>query len=313
MNDNQKKLNEQLAKAVKSGNKKAVKYLIYIGADVFYFHEEKSLLKIAKESDDKEIANVLLEKMSEEFEFWVNGADGEKVISCLENLKNPQSEIGVLEKTRLGKQLYDALVGREQDRAIELILKGADVNYREPKKGTPVIEAAVIGNLEILKMLVERGGNVNARYGGIGGSSVLIYAVGDGQNLEMVEYLISKGADVNYVSKTQKSALLWACDIGSFELAKCLIDNGADVCQHDEDRESCLMYAAKRGNFQLVQMLVQKGANVMEKSNFGRTVLHYANEGRNKEVIEFISNKIKEANKEANKETIWQRMRLFSR
>ena len=95
MNDNQKKLNEQLLNVVLSDKDtseaklKKVKYLVRLGADVNQKVNEKSLLRIAREKGYKEIENVIKEILVKSFE---EALDGDKFESVLDDLKNTKNE-----------------------------------------------------------------------------------------------------------------------------------------------------------------------------------------------------------------------------
>eukprot|EP00184_Porphyridium_aerugineum_P006576 CAMPEP_0184697672 /NCGR_PEP_ID=MMETSP0313-20130426/4570_1 /TAXON_ID=2792 /ORGANISM="Porphyridium aerugineum, Strain SAG 1380-2" /LENGTH=240 /DNA_ID=CAMNT_0027156501 /DNA_START=185 /DNA_END=907 /DNA_ORIENTATION=+ len=78
-----------------------------------------------------------------------------------------------------------------------LVDRGANVNYVEVQSDwTPIQYAAKCRDLQILKYLVARGADVNAA--DILGKSALCYAVEESFS-EMAEFLISKGADINNV------------------------------------------------------------------------------------------------------------------
>lgn len=84
-------------------------------------------------------------------------------------------------------QLFEAIED-EQDvnRVRELIEAGCDVNVRIEEGCTPLIAAVLVGNLEIVKLLVEFGADVNVIDGYFG--SPLYYASYNGfQNI--AEYL----------------------------------------------------------------------------------------------------------------------------
>ena len=95
MNDNQKKLNEQLVKVVLDGSLtdevrlKKAKYLLRLGASANQKVNGKSLLKIAREKGYKEIENVIKESLMKSFE---EALDNDKCDSVLDNFKNDNSE-----------------------------------------------------------------------------------------------------------------------------------------------------------------------------------------------------------------------------
>lgn len=75
---------------------------------------------------------------------------------------------------------------------------------------TALMTAASIGNLEIVKYLVEQGADVNARM--TGGGSALAYAAIGGR-VDVVKYLIERGADVNARADGDQSVLEMTLDV----------------------------------------------------------------------------------------------------
>lgn len=87
--------------------------------------------------------------------------------------------------------------------------------------------AAQDGDLPKVKELIEKGYSLN-RFDDVS-KTPLHYAV-EGEHLDVVQYLIQLGADVNAheESKIGNTPLREAADTCSYEMAKILIDAGAD-------------------------------------------------------------------------------------
>lgn len=86
---------------------------------------------------------------------------------------------------------------------------GASIDEpRSPKGRTPLMVALAYANgIEVTKLFVERGANVNARAGD--GTTPLIIAAA-GVKYNVVKYLLEKGADVKAKDNNGKTALTWA-------------------------------------------------------------------------------------------------------
>lgn len=95
-----------------------------------------------------------------------------------------------------------------------------------------ILESAKQGNLDVIKKCLANGANVNAKDKKFG-TTPLMYASYGGndtkQRLEMVKYLISKGAKVNAKSNCGDTALIRAIFANDFEIVKFLIKSGADL------------------------------------------------------------------------------------
>lgn len=92
--------------------------------------------------------------------------------------------------------------------------------------GTWLHMAAKKGHLEIVKFLIEKGIDIDAR-GGTFDASALNQAAGAG-HLEIVEYLINAGAELD-VSLAKRNPLFGAIYGGHLEVVKFLIEKGIDV------------------------------------------------------------------------------------
>src|SRR5690606_22660701 len=92
---------------------------------------------------------------------------------------------------------------------------------------SPLAEAINVGNLTLVKKLLDAG--ADADYRNQDNQSALMLAVNIG-NLEIAELLIQRGANVNGVELlTGQAALMWAAGRGSARLTRLLLDNGADA------------------------------------------------------------------------------------
>lgn len=84
--------------------------------------------------------------------------------------------------------------------------EGYDVNDQDNAGNTPLHEAALNGHLEIVKLLVERGANVNMQSFDMFLDTPLIDASANG-HIEVVKYLLDHGADPTMVNAKGLSAI----------------------------------------------------------------------------------------------------------
>ncbi len=103
--------------------------------------------------------------------------------------------------------LQKAIKKGDIKKVTELLDKGANIN--EWNYGTPLIMAASTGRLEIAKLLIERGADLNMI--GQNGWTALGCAAANG-HVELIDLLISKGADVNLAIEGLKTWAEWAGD-----------------------------------------------------------------------------------------------------
>jgi len=122
--------------------------------------------------------------------------------------------------------------------------------------------------------------NAGARYDYVeprtGVNAILAASLGD--KVACVEYLIAKGADVNYESLiTCYTPLHFAALGNSWHAATTLLDHGAKLnyaCQ--EVIEPILHSAVRAKAVEIVKLLLERGASVVEKNHLGQTPLHVA-------------------------------------
>ncbi|MBR5160643.1 MAG: ankyrin repeat domain-containing protein, partial [Thermoguttaceae bacterium] len=128
-----------------------------------------------------------------------------------------------------------------------------DFHYRNESNKCSVIHyAAGLGNLNRVKLLVEKGADVNEKndYG----STVLHYAAVSGK-LKLVQYLVKKGADVNAKDNENMTAFDLAAARNKMDIVQWFIENGADINSEGLSVNTILLLAVGRGNVELVKLL----------------------------------------------------------
>lgn len=115
----------------------------------------------------------------------------------------------------------------------------------------------------------------------------LIYAVW-GFELEKAAQLIDSGVEVNTSDGKGTYPLILACSYkDNDEMIELLLSKGADPNVHGPNGETPLGLAAKY-SLKAVQMLVDKGADVNTKYDGGFTALRWAQEMEQSEIIKFL-------------------------
>ena len=118
------------------------------------------------------------------------------------------------------------------------------------------------------------------------GATALQWAAHHG-NLEMVDTLITSGANVNLANEVGYTPLIHAC-MGEHEgVALYLIRAKADVNAITKDAQStALMFASWKGMLEVVKELVGNGANMMATDSHGHRAISVA---KNREVREYLA------------------------
>jgi ankyrin repeat protein len=92
-------------------------------------------------------------------------------------------------------------------------------------------------------------------------------------NLALVTELIRRGADVNVVTGSGMTVLIWASDNGNEEIAAQFVAAGANIDAQDNDGNTALMCAAYNGHEAIIKLLINAGADANLKNNNEKTAL----------------------------------------
>ena len=108
-----------------------------------------------------------------------------------------------------------------------------------------------------------------------------MYAIENKNNIELLNFLIAKGADINAVDKDGKNILIYAFYIKpypSLELIENLLKWGADVNTSDKHRLVPLMHVfINRLDISYIKLLIKYGANINADDGYGTVLSTYAN------------------------------------
>jgi len=137
------------------------------------------------------------------------------------------------------------------------------------------LEDAICRNeIAKVKKLLKNGVNINNTRN-ISGDTPLFCAI-KAKNVEMVNFLIEHGADVNYQMPHGYSALSIASSVSSWgneEIVELLLEKGLDVNKQDGFGCTPLFDATHYLNLAIVEVLLDKGADINIKNNSGNSVL----------------------------------------
>ncbi|HYC60412.1 MAG TPA: ankyrin repeat domain-containing protein [Thermoanaerobaculia bacterium] len=133
----------------------------------------------------------------------------------------------------------------------------ADVTLRNSFDFNAFTTAVAAGNQEIAGMLLDAGAKIGD---GTSGLTPLAFAVSSG-NVDMIRFLVSRGADVNQgAKKGEQTALINAIYGAQIEAVKTLIELKADVNAKLKDGTTPLKLAKKGDQTEIVALLEAAGA-----------------------------------------------------
>ena len=215
--------------AAQGGHLEMVKTLIEAGADVKHLDDDgRSALVLAVQGNHGDIASDLVAAGSDPNQPYVD------------------------EEGESHSLLFDAIMLENEEFALLLIEKGADLYHKDDKKVTTLLQASHRGSTKIVKALLDK----HAAKG-------------------------KKGTFIDDASEDNITPLIAASSEGHADCVKLLIDAKADANAKDKDSTTALMAAAARGHLDVVTALLTAGANVNDQNTDGHTALMFAYNGKN--------------------------------
>lgn len=195
--------------------------------------------------------------------------------------------------TQVQRMLADdpSLVNAKDENGLSAVLTAA--YYQEPatakllaERGAVlnVFEACAVGELpQVQALIAQQPALINAS--APDGFQPLGLAAFFG-HMEVVEYLLKHGAEVNSASKNDMRVMPLHSAVATLhkDIIRLLLEHGADVNVAQAGDITPLHEAAQNGQAEVAQMLIAHGANVNAKSTDGKTPLAIALEYRHDDI-----------------------------
>ncbi|KAI9150697.1 Glutathione transporter [Paramyrothecium foliicola] len=147
------------------------------------------------------------------------------------------------------------------------------IKYTSDLHPHPMYWAAELGDLPLVRSLVEQGGNIQAKEGYF--ESALGAAAFAGQ-AQVVAYFLEKGVDPNLPGTLAGTPLQISIAGGSMDVVKLLIEAGADVNASGGKWSQPLVVAASQQREELVELLIASGASLNHDSKSLGSALYQA-------------------------------------
>ena len=153
----------------------------------------------------------------------------------------------------------------------------AGLRHDQDILGKPlIVQGAQDGKLPWVELALEHGADVNAT-GGAEKQTALMVAVVGGEE-PLVDRLLAASSDVNVLSGTGRTALIYAAELNNESIIKKLVTAGAkpDILERAARGEGALLPAASHGNVNVIKMLLDAKANADRVTDTGVTPLWVA-------------------------------------
>ncbi|KAK7048057.1 ANK-REP-region domain-containing protein [Favolaschia claudopus] len=307
-----------LLSAGKFGSERALDKLVAAGvsldAEFFLKYRACSILHVAAARGQRVMVIKLLEMYGTEMEVKVHARRGTwlvkataldyaaryghlETVQLLASVPVPSSVSDSTKERRtyLSSALLHSVQASVQGGSTEipefLVSQGADVNDRGAARdagGTALYFAVGTDNLELVQFLLSAGADPNLC---VGGSIPLFNAAQNySDDLDIAETLLAAGADLNKEDGNLRNVLFSCTDIVPLEF---FLKRGVDVNLEDSVGETPLHHACSQQDavfaLDCVELLLQYGATTVEQANrMGQTPLTIAiGQGYN-EIVELL-------------------------
>lgn len=179
--------------------------------------------------------------------------------------------------------IHDAARKGDQAKVVALLKQNPELVFSRDKFGnTPLHVAALHNKPDIAALLLANGADVNARVGKESrnaGETPLTIALNSYQHKEMLELLLTHGAEVNVLSGSMPPLFL-AVNRDLPDDVELLLANGADP-----NVQNLLHIAVLHDRTKMLEILLDYGADPNPRDLWGHTPLYYA---RSKKAIALL-------------------------
>jgi ankyrin repeat protein len=124
-------------------------------------------------------------------------------------------------------QIFFKAIENHNLEIVKVFLSNVDIDAKDIYGETALHWAVIIGNKEIVKLLIERGVDINSQDGLF--ESTALHLAAQNRHLEIVESLLSKGAKIETQNKYGRTALGIAAREGHKDVVELLAASGADI------------------------------------------------------------------------------------
>ncbi|MBX3084989.1 MAG: ankyrin repeat domain-containing protein [Anaerolineae bacterium] len=209
--------------------------------------------------------------------------------------------------------LFDAIKQGDQATVQSLVEQDRGVMNAKDEAGlSPVLLALYFGKTAIANLMIDAGASLSLYEATAAGRLAKVEAIIDAQperlneysldgfqalglacffgHLDVVTYLLSKGAIVNSASQNAMRVMpLHSAVAGDhLAIAQALIEHGANVNAIQADDFTPLHGAAQNGNLDMINLLLKHGADVHAKQHDGKQAVDFAAEAGHQAAVDLL-------------------------
>lgn len=156
--------------------------------------------------------------------------------------------------------LHTAIQQDDLGQVRQEIANGADVNKEDMFLGGPLLLAAILGNAQIVELLISHGASIETE--DVATGTAPLHAAASQGHLSVVKILIEHGANIDAARTSDgETSLHAAAGGGNVEIVELLISLGADVNARSREYYAPIHSAAASDHFGVVELLRAHGAS----------------------------------------------------
>lgn len=155
----------------------------------------------------------------------------------------------------MNEELIKAATLGNLKRLIELLHNGADSQFLDGDKAMALHWAALNGHLPVVEALISYS---DLEHEDIQGKTPLFYAI-KGGHLNIVKYLLDKGANPKQTTNSGSTLLIYAAKYGHTNIVEFLIESGLSEIEEKKNNVTAIFYAAEYAHVETVKYLFSKG------------------------------------------------------
>ncbi|KAL2857230.1 ankyrin repeat-containing domain protein [Aspergillus pseudoustus] len=175
----------------------------------------------------------------------------------------------------------------------DLISLGVDVNHQSVEKRiySPLVAAALNGQEEAVRFLIDRGADPHVVVLGNGGNAIQFAALGG--HASLVRFLVDLGVDFDLSDHERETALYWAAGAGHAHVVRILVAKGAETGHLGRWDCTPLICASAKGYDDVVRELLKSkdvdvSVRIGEPDEFEQTALDVAAMMGRKQIVETL-------------------------
>lgn len=186
----------------------------------------------------------------------------------------------------LNKSFLKAIYAKDFLSMENLLKKGVDINAPIRSGLTPLTEAAYFGDLEVVDFLLQKGAKVEGTT--TLPNSPIYFAIIQG-NIAIVKRFLDLGISSNYTWPERGGTLLTAAvDAGHLDIVELLVQRGADVNFRGSGNYGTLYRAIFSDYFEVFKFLLSKGACLNERDKAALSDMEWEKDENNKKYIQLL-------------------------